>query len=108
MEFNSEELYLIAKCVEKYADEASYMDGVPSNVKNEIPMCESIVKRIKEAIYTTTYEYCPHCASEVELKHEMTVQQCPNCGMWICPCSICEGCHPKCEIENECKKLNRI
>lgn len=106
MEFNSEELYLIAKCVEKYADEASYMDGVPSNVKNEIPMCENIVKRIKKAIYTATYEYCPHCDTEVELKHEMTAQKCPNCGKWICPCSICEGCVSPCGFEELCKELN--
>lgn len=107
MEFNDEELYLIAKCVDEYADKASYMDGVPSNIKNEIPMCKSIVNRIKEVIYTTTYEYCPYCDNEVELKHEMTVQKCPNCGKWICPCILCENCNKPCELENKCKELNK-
>lgn len=108
MEFTPDELYLIAKCVEKYADEASCMDSVPSSIRREIPMCESIVERIKNVIYTTTYEYCPFCDTEVELKHEMSAQKCPNCGMWICPCSICKDCHLNCEIENECKKLNGL
>ena len=52
------------------------------------------------------YEYCPHCDTEVELRWEMKPQKCPNCGMWICPCSICENRCRECQIEKECKKLN--
>ena len=107
MEFNNEELYLIAKCVEKYADDASYMDGVPSNVKGEIQMCEDIVKRIKEVLSTTTYEYCPYCENEVELKAELKAQKCPQCGKWITPCSLCMECKTKCKLEKQCDKLNK-
>ena len=49
-----------------------------------------------------TYELCPYCDTEVELKHEFKAQLCPNCGRLILPCSICEhvnnkGCHTKCD-----------
>ena len=37
----------------------------------------------------TTIEYCPHCDSEVELKNEFVVQQCPRCKRSIKPCSVC-------------------
>ena len=36
-----------------------------------------------------TYEECPHCQHEVELKGEFKVQECPNCLQDILPCSIC-------------------
>ena len=49
-----------------------------------------------------TYELCPYCDTEVELKNEFKAQLCPNCGRLILPCSICEhtnnkGCHTKCD-----------
>lgn len=53
-----------------------------------------------------TWEWCPHCDSEVELKCEMKPQVCPVCGKWICPCSLCDGCKKDCEIEKECRRLN--
>ena len=34
-------------------------------------------------------ELCPHCDTEVELKPEFKVQECPNCKTDILPCSIC-------------------
>lgn len=49
-----------------------------------------------------TYELCPYCEDEVELKAEFKAQLCPKCGRLILPCSICEytnpnGCHTKCD-----------
>jgi len=39
-----------------------------------------------------TYEVCPHCEEEVELKAELSVQTCPNCGKRIVACSMCLAC----------------
>ena len=38
------------------------------------------------------YEVCPHCGEEVELDAELKVQTCPNCGMRIVTCSMCQPC----------------
>ena len=40
----------------------------------------------------TTYEVCPHCNHEVELKAELMVQTCPHCGKRIVTCSMCRAC----------------
>ena len=37
----------------------------------------------------TTSEYCPYCDTIVELKPELKVQTCPNCGKRIVTCSMC-------------------
>lgn len=52
-------------------------------------------------------EWCPHCETEVKLKGKMAVQECPNCGMYIVPCSMCDygGC-ADCEYDRECERLN--
>lgn len=52
-------------------------------------------------------EWCPHCETEVELDAKMAVQECPNCGMYIVPCSMCEkeSC-VDCDLCNESEKLN--
>ena len=49
-----------------------------------------------------TYELCPHCDSEVELKNKFIVQDCPNCKSPILPCSICKdmACD-KCPLETQ-------
>lgn len=39
-----------------------------------------------------TYEVCPHCGEEVELKAELMVQTCPSCGKRIVTCSMCRAC----------------
>ena len=39
-----------------------------------------------------TYEWCPHCDTEVELDATLGVQICPNCGMHIVVCSMCRAC----------------
>lgn len=57
------------------------------------------------------YEYCPHCEEEVILSNDFKVQVCPNCGMHIVPCSICDllaigRCRGHCKLEEEAKKLN--
>lgn len=54
----------------------------------------------------TTYEYCPHCESEVELKAELSVQKCPNCGMYIVACSMCEECISHCKLDERAKSMN--
>ena len=37
-----------------------------------------------------TYEWCSYCCTEVDIKGQFTPQICPNCGIIILPCSICE------------------
>ena len=39
-----------------------------------------------------TYEVCPHCGKEVELRAELMVQTCPSCGKRIVTCSMCRAC----------------
>ena len=39
-----------------------------------------------------TYEVCPHCGEEVELRNELMVQTCPHCGKRIVTCSMCCAC----------------
>ena len=41
-------------------------------------------------------EWCSHCEREVELSTEMIIQQCPNCGKYIIPCSMCEWDNTNC------------
>lgn len=61
----------------------------------------------EEEFFTKTWEYCPHCENEVELKNpvEKVRQRCPVCGEMILPCSICskrtEGCRECAIKENE-------
>ena len=43
-----------------------------------------------------TYEECPHCDTEVKLKRKFKVQECPNCGKDIMPCSICDRSENRC------------
>jgi len=51
---------------------------------------EDITKAYNDAGWGgSTYEECPHCETEVELKGEFRVQECPNCKRDILPCSIC-------------------
>ena len=38
-----------------------------------------------------TYEFCPHCDTEVELDADLKVQRCPNCGKHIVTCSMCHA-----------------
>ena len=45
--------------------------------------------------YNTTYEVCPHCGEEVELKAELSVQTCPKCGKRIVTCSMCRACNTR-------------
>lgn len=48
----------------------------------------------EEEFYTKTWELCPYCDNEVELKNpiEKVRQRCPICGEMILPCSICSQC----------------
>ena len=39
--------------------------------------------------YNKTYELCPHCGNEVELKAKLTIQTCPKCYKKIVSCSMC-------------------
>lgn len=56
--------------------------------------------------FDCTYEYCPHCDTEVKLEAELSVQVCPSCGKYIVACSMCEKCTLNCPLEKEAKKLN--
>ena len=62
-----------------------------------------------------TYELCPHCEEEVRLNAELAVQVCPNCGMYIVPCSMClnlnediedEDCE-NCHLCKQAEDMNR-
>ncbi len=55
-----------------------------------------------------TYEYCPHCDTEVKLKAELSVQKCPVCGMWIVACTMCEECTATCVLDDEARRLNEL
>ena len=44
-------------------------------------------------------EWCPYCGDEVEIEDRMDLQECPNCGNKILPCSLCD--HDKCDC-GEC------
>lgn len=57
----------------------------------------------EEEFFTKTWELCPHCEQEVELKNpkEKVKQECPNCGKMIYPCSICSECNKSCSNEPE-------
>lgn len=46
----------------------------------------------------TTFEMCPHCEEEVELKASLRLQPCPNCGVMIAPCSLCEMDYVNCSL----------
>ena len=50
----------------------------------------------------TTYEVCPHCNHEVELKAELMVQTCPHCGKRIVTCSMCRASDPENEESEMC------
>jgi hypothetical protein len=73
--------------------------GIPESFKVLLKELQSLALDVKVLREDDT---------EVELKHEMTAQQCSNCGKWICPCSICEGCISPCRLEELCKKLNGL
>ena len=49
-----------------------------------------------------TYEVCPHCGEEVELKNELMVQTCPNCGKRIVTCSMCRACDESSDYCTNC------
>ena len=55
-----------------------------------------------------TFELCPQCEYEVELKNEFKLQKCPKCRKPIVPCSICptnyEGCS-ECVLSKACRFL---
>jgi len=37
-----------------------------------------------------TYEICPFCDEKVELENIFELQDCPECGEELLPCSLCE------------------
>jgi predicted RNA-binding Zn-ribbon protein involved in translation (DUF1610 family) len=46
-----------------------------------------------------TYELCPECEKEVQLKAALSIQVCPNCGKHIIACSMCEDMNcSSCEL----------
>lgn len=55
-------------------------------------------------------EWCQNCGSEVSIESEMKLQECPYCGKYIVPCTMCnhDTCNcDLCEIGNLCEKLNK-
>lgn len=49
-----------------------------------------------------SYELCPYCNNEVELKnaHKYIEQECPVCHKKIMPCNLCDTC------DNICGRAN--
>lgn len=46
-----------------------------------------------------TYELCPECEMQVQLKAALSIQVCPNCGKHIIACSMCEDMNcSSCEL----------
>lgn len=41
-------------------------------------------------------EWCPYCTQDVKLTTDFKLQKCPNCGMMIAPCSLCDWNTVKC------------
>ena len=53
-------------------------------------------------------EWCPYCETEVQLKAELAVQECPNCGMYIVACSMCEDMHcDDCPLDQQANDMNK-
>lgn len=54
-------------------------------------------------MFDKTYELCPFCGYEVELKCIKYIRQkCPNCGKSILACSLCSSKEMNC---NKCNSL---
>jgi len=51
-------------------------------------------------------EECPECETEVELSPVFKVQECPNCGKPILPCSICRDLDLSPDSCNDCPLEN--
>ena len=81
---------------------------IPSDIVEKHEEDKFIEEYIQNFWAEVTYEMCPHCNYEVVLYAEKRVQICPECGMWIAPCALCEDCIKPCKLEIECKKRNSM
>lgn len=80
---------------------------IPAEVVNDNKEEEFILEFISNYWADVTYEMCPHCENEVVLYAEKKAQICPDCKMWIAPCSLCDNCIKPCGIEQDCRRLNK-
>lgn len=69
---------------------------------------EYILEFISNYCAEVTYEMCPHCGAEVVLYAEKKGQRCPDCEMWIAPCSLCDNCIKPCSLEIDCNRKNSL
>ena len=86
------------KALEIYAE--NYFEDELSDLINDAWHYVLTDEKLANAEYKHTYEVCPHCEEEVELKAELSVQTCPHCGKRIVACSMCRAC-VECD-ENYC------
>lgn len=81
---------------------------IPAEVVNDNKEEEFILDFISNYWAEVVYEMCYHCENEVVLYAEKKVQKCPECGMWIAPCALCEDCIKPCELVIECNRRNSM
>ena len=57
----------------------------------------------------TVYEYCNHCEWEVPLPLELGTYNCPNCGLKIINCTMCNnGKCDSCDLSKRAELTNEI
>ena len=81
---------------------------IPAEVVNDNKEEEFILEFISNYWAEVVYEMCYHCDNEVVLYAEKKVQKCPECGMWIAPCALCEDCIKPCNLVINCERMNSL
>ena len=81
---------------------------IPAEVVNDNKEEEYILEFISNYCADVTYEMCPHCGNEVVLYAEKKGQRCPDCKMWIAPCSLCDNCIKPCSLEIDCNRKSSL
>lgn len=81
---------------------------IPAEVVNDDKEEEFILEFISNYWVEVVYEICPHCGNEVVLYAEKKEQICPDCKMWIAPCSLCDNCIKPCSLEIDCNRKNSL
>ena len=76
--------------IETYAE--NYTEDELSDLINDAWHDVKVKPKYANVEYEHTYEVCPHCEEEVELRADLSIQVCPNCGKHIVACSMCRPC----------------
>lgn len=81
---------------------------IPSEIVEKHEVDKFIEGYIENFWAEVVYEMCYHCENEVVLYAEKKVQKCPECGMWIAPCALCEDCIKPCILEINCQRMDSL